>query len=102
MTKRDRAAIDVYLLLRNFELVAKAQHDRGKGLVDLEQVDVVEVQARAIRQLAHGGRRSAEHTSALQSLMHISSAVFCLKTKRKKTRTTHEPLHPLQHFIKKH
>src|SRR3546814_6108920 len=27
------------------------------------------------------GRRSEEHTSELQSLMRISSAVFCLKTK---------------------
>src|SRR3546814_8492843 len=31
--------------------------------------------------------RSEEHTSALQSLMHISYAVFCLKTKM--TTTTH-------------
>src|SRR3546814_9760542 len=28
-----------------------------------------------------GGERSEEHTSELQSLMRISSAVFCLKTK---------------------
>src|SRR3546814_7727071 len=30
-------------------------------------------------------RRSEEHTSALQSLMRTSYAVFCLKTKKKKT-----------------
>src|SRR3546814_3715562 len=29
--------------------------------------------------------RSEEHTSELQSLMRISSAVFCLKKKKKKT-----------------
>src|SRR3546814_9070123 len=29
-----------------------------------------------------GGRRSEEHTSELQSLMRISSAVFCLKKKK--------------------
>src|SRR3546814_8037557 len=29
--------------------------------------------------------RSEEHTSELQSLMRTSSAVFCLKTKKKKT-----------------
>src|SRR3546814_6847022 len=29
-----------------------------------------------------GGRRSEEHTSELQSLMRISYAVFCLKTKK--------------------
>src|SRR3546814_1013873 len=30
----------------------------------------------------HGARRSEEHTSELQSLMRISSAVFCLKKKQ--------------------
>src|SRR3546814_8887936 len=34
-----------------------------------------------------GGIRSAEHTSELQSLMRISSAVFCLK--KKKTQEHH-------------
>src|SRR3546814_5021086 len=29
--------------------------------------------------LIHGGQRSEEHTSELQSLMRISYAVFCLK-----------------------
>src|SRR3546814_6767285 len=32
--------------------------------------------------------RSEEHTSELQSLMRISYAVFCLKTKKQKTPTT--------------
>src|SRR3546814_6469893 len=31
-------------------------------------------------------RRSEEHTSELQSLMRISYAVFCLKTKKTKTK----------------
>src|SRR3546814_4602062 len=31
------------------------------------------------------GIRSEEHTSELQSLMRISYAVFCLKTKKKQT-----------------
>src|SRR3546814_2399838 len=42
--------------------------------------------------LAHApGRagRSEEHTSELQSLMRISYAVFCLKKKNKKQKTTH-------------
>src|SRR3546814_2270511 len=34
--------------------------------------------------------RSEEHTSELQSLMRISYAVFCLKTKQKTTNRTHE------------
>src|SRR3546814_2794082 len=34
------------------------------------------------------GERSEEHTSELQSLMRISYAVFCLKTKNKSTNET--------------
>src|SRR3546814_5286373 len=34
--------------------------------------------------LLYEGCRSEEHTSELQSLMRISYAVFCLKTKKKK------------------
>src|SRR3546814_4970443 len=34
-------------------------------------------------------RRSEEHTSELQSLMRISYAVFCLKTKNNHNSTTH-------------
>src|SRR3546814_7191648 len=33
------------------------------------------------------GRRSEEHTSELQSLMRISYAVFCLKTKKQNKNT---------------
>src|SRR3546814_2335130 len=46
------------------------------------------------RQTAHrrnssqASHRSEEHTSELQSLMRISYAVFCLKKKKKHTRTT--------------
>src|SRR3546814_8987134 len=34
--------------------------------------------------IAHAGARSEEHTSALQSLMRNSYAVFCLKKKKDK------------------
>src|SRR3546814_5866818 len=40
-------------------------------------------------------RRSEEHTSELQSLMRISYAVFCLKTKH--TTPTFPPPHPHTH-----
>src|SRR3546814_10730797 len=41
---------------------------------------------RRVRALyARGRERSEEHTSELQSLMRISYAVFCLKTKNKDT-----------------
>src|SRR3546814_1940090 len=39
--------------------------------------------------------RSEEHTSALQSLMRISYAVFCLK--KKKNNNTHKESHDIQH-----
>src|SRR3546814_2174910 len=39
-----------------------------------------------------GNERSEEHTSELQSLMRISYAVFCLKTKNKNTMTTTQKL----------
>src|SRR3546814_7600640 len=37
--------------------------------------------------------RSEEHTSELQSLMHISYAVFCLKTKKQLNSITHNTNH---------
>src|SRR3546814_10739566 len=45
-------------------------------------------QAELARQLVLEGKRSEEHTSELQSLMHISYAVSCLKTQKYTTRTT--------------
>src|SRR3546814_10445407 len=36
-------------------------------------------------------QRSDEHTSALQSLMRISYAVFCLNTNKPNTRSRHPP-----------
>src|SRR3546814_7547458 len=52
------------------------------------------------------GHRSDEHTSELQSLMRISYAVFCLKTKitiplpvlKTLTSITYPPLHYTHHF----
>src|SRR3546814_5133536 len=44
------------------------------------QVDIVHQCEPAESELAHN-RRSEEHTSELQSLMRISSAVFCLQQK---------------------
>src|SRR3546814_2073857 len=42
-----------------------------------------------------GGMRSEEHTSELQSLMRISYAVFCLKTKKPTEQTFHPKNHPI-------
>src|SRR3546814_9150439 len=43
--------------------------------------------------LSDTGRRSEEHTSELQSLMRISSAVFCLKKKNQREPDKHLPAH---------
>src|SRR3546814_8367788 len=54
---------------------------------------------------ALGGRqRSEEHTSELQSLMRISYAVFCLKTKNKTNNQQHKhhPQHNNQSLILQH
>src|SRR3546814_9153906 len=50
--------------------------DAGDGRQDLRALAAAEM------------RRSEEHTSELQSLMRISSAVFCLKKKKQHTKLT--------------
>src|SRR3546814_3694649 len=64
------------LLADHFQRVVDrgADDDRGAVLVVVEHRDV-----HPLAQLALD--RSEEHTSELQSLMHISYSVFCLKTK---------------------
>src|SRR3546814_8323582 len=56
--------------------------------VQMEAIDLVKetCASRGIEDDITGGGeiRSEEHTSELQSLMHIPSAVFCLKKKNKK------------------
>src|SRR3546814_5704165 len=53
-----------------------------------------------------GDRRSAEHTSELQSLMRISYAVFCLNTKKKhkkiNTHLIHETINTITTKITRH
>src|SRR3546814_5638465 len=43
---------------------------------------------------ARGCPRSEEHTSELQSLMRISYAVFCLKSKNTNDKSTVQPMNP--------
>src|SRR3546814_8345260 len=69
----------------------RAAHVEIWRQVFLEDVFVVEgMQKGRAAPGFDGGTRSEEHTSELQSLMRISYAVFCLKTKTPKAiRTTH-------------
>src|SRR3546814_9707145 len=53
-----------------------AQHVRGD-----DPAEWIVAAQRVADQHGGGGDRSEEHTSELQSLMRISYAVFCLKTK---------------------
>src|SRR3546814_3722518 len=88
-----------------FWLVSKIFPGVGQQLLDLR--DVAMVRLDRIRQQVHNDTclhsgdldrsslkknrildRSEEHTSELQSLMRISYAVFCLKTKNNNTNMT--------------
>src|SRR5437588_2065735 len=61
VAQRHGAAVDVDLVLVDAEHPDRAQGDRGKGLVDLPQVDVVDAQTRLIQRLLRGrGRRARE------------------------------------------
>src|SRR3546814_6761604 len=53
--------------------------------------------ARARNTSAASDTRSEEHTSELQSLIHISYAVFCLKKKNKKKFIQTPHIHKKQH-----
>src|SRR3546814_8699136 len=62
------------------------EKERGEGREDRYSGEVKMLwlsgdQAPGIDDQPHGGSRSEEHTSELQSLMRISYAVFCLKKK---------------------
>src|SRR3546814_3709160 len=52
----------------------------GLGLRGIMFGDIIAIAATALVALLGRHCRSEEHTYELQSLMHISSAVFCLKT----------------------
>src|SRR3546814_4598704 len=73
------------------ELVEDVSLDPMSCVVVSEAGEVragVAPQIEAIRTALAGVGRSEEHTSELQSLMRISSAVFCLKNKNPHTLTT--------------
>src|SRR3546814_3114431 len=63
--------------------------DQGRKRLHLPVrfVELPEGQLQVQRESELQLRRSEEHTSELQSLMRISSAVFCLKKKRNVTMT---------------
>src|SRR5579872_646887 len=61
MANRDRAAIDVQLVVRDAEPIAAIDDLAGEGLVQLPQIDVVYGQAVLFQQLRHGEDRADAH-----------------------------------------
>ena len=61
MTERDRATIDVDLVAIELEIADEFFGDHRKGLVDLEQIDIVERQAGLRQHLARGRHRRVQH-----------------------------------------
>src|SRR3546814_1919425 len=60
-------------------------YDRVAGEVQIPMLHIGDITAEKLVRdgVKRAGLRSEEHTSELQSLMRISYAVFCLKTKNK-------------------
>src|SRR3546814_6594218 len=93
---RDKAA-EPLVIARRVQVLQRRPLQRDPGrhpLVEHRRGAARLIAARHLELRDHvGAIRSEEHTSELQSLMRISYAVFCLKTKKnKKTLTpTHKP-----------
>src|SRR5262245_13617308 len=65
MADRDRAAVDVELLLGNAELVAAVEDLHGEGLVQLPEIDVVHLEPEALQELGDGIDRADAHLVGL-------------------------------------
>src|SRR3546814_3356706 len=64
------------------ELVEQARPGRGRKAGDRQRAEMMLAEPRREPADERLVGRSEEHTSELQSLMHISYAVFCLKKKK--------------------
>src|SRR5271165_612909 len=58
---RDRAAVDVELVVVDTELVAAVDHLHGEGLVELPEADVVHLEAVGLEELRNGEHRPDAH-----------------------------------------
>src|SRR3546814_13915703 len=54
MAEGDRATVDVDFVRVDLQIADRAQHDGGKGLVDLEQIDIRRVHAGLLPRLERG------------------------------------------------
>src|SRR3546814_4181609 len=95
---RSRLAADMVVDPRQFFLQPFGWQSRGAEHAHTARLRYGDDNVAAVREgeegkfdAEHGADgRSEEHTSELQSLMRISYAVFCLKKKKQKSRTTQE------------
>src|SRR6195952_1038864 len=67
MAERDRAAVDVDLRRIDLECLHVAQHHRGKGLVEFEQVDVRLLHAGTLKQFFGDVDRAGQHHRRLRT-----------------------------------
>src|SRR3546814_4080707 len=65
------------------DIIAEAKMVDGKGHLCVHRIDGIGASLHAGRVWCAWQGRSEEHTSELQSLMRISSAVLCLTKKKK-------------------
>ena len=68
MTERDGAAVRVHAGHVGAGRVLPAEHDRGEGLVDLDEVDLVDGELVALEQVLGGRDRSGEHEHRVAAL----------------------------------
>src|SRR6266446_6591245 len=61
MADRDRAAVDIETFLGDTKAIAAVEHLAGKGLVELPQIDIVDIEALARQQLGNGEHRADAH-----------------------------------------
>src|SRR3546814_5745477 len=85
--RMQRLLADMDLVPREeFEVVkamaAKARDEQEDLAARVAALEAALAEARAAQEVRSADVRSEEHTSELQSLMRISSAVFCLETKK--------------------
>src|SRR3546814_1169427 len=86
---KGKAACPAIDLHRRYADVEDDAVDRLDAALREQSVDLTEAAAdQGEATVRFGDQRSDEHTSELQSLMRISYAVFCLKTKKQRTTTT--------------
>src|SRR3546814_7653891 len=65
MAEGDRATVDVDFVRVDLQIADRAQHDGGKGLVDLEQIDIRRVHAGLLQRLERGWRDAGQHDRRL-------------------------------------